>query len=63
MLHFDKLSILDTHIAFLQKKTEKDAKSSIKNFNVASVYGKNSHTVKKQNTLFLVGGCIRDLLL
>lgn len=39
MLHFDKLSILDTHIAFLQKK------------------------IKKQNTLFLVGGCIRDLLL
>ncbi|MCX6822931.1 MAG: hypothetical protein NTX91_02945, partial [candidate division SR1 bacterium] len=63
MIHFDKLSILDTHIAFLQKRTEKDAKSSTKNFNVASVYGKNSHTVKKQNTLFLVGGCIRDLLL
>jgi tRNA nucleotidyltransferase (CCA-adding enzyme) len=39
MIHFDKLSILDTHIAFLQKK------------------------IKKQNTLFLVGGCIRDLLL
>lgn len=39
MLHFDKLSVLDTHIAFLQKK------------------------IKKQNTLFLVGGCIRDLLL
>ncbi len=63
MIHFDKLSILDTHIAFLQKKTEKDAKSSTKNFNVASVYRKNSYTVKKQNTLFLVGGCIRDLLL
>lgn len=39
MLHFDNLSILDTHIAFLQKK------------------------IKKQNTVFLVGGCIRDLLL
>lgn len=39
MLYFDKLSVLDTHIAFLQKK------------------------IKKQNTLFLVGGCIRDLLL
>ena len=39
MLYFDKLSTLDTHIAFLQKK------------------------IKKQNTVFLVGGCIRDLLL
>ncbi|MFA6255631.1 MAG: hypothetical protein WC606_00470, partial [Candidatus Absconditabacterales bacterium] len=39
MLHFDKFSVLDTHIHFLQKK------------------------IKNQNTLFLVGGCIRDLLL
>jgi len=39
MLHFNNLSVLDTHIKFLHKK------------------------IKTQNTLFLVGGCIRDLLL
>lgn len=39
MLSFDSLKILDSHIAFLQKR------------------------LKDPHTFFLVGGCVRDLLL